>query len=133
MCRSRNDFKIYLSALFVLFCYFFNYALFYFIFIQSFCFYQNCLKVYFRMTIYFLEDFYGFICLFCYLQYIKQVFVALLCCKVSFFWTLSRILMGFYFINVIITFYIYRNIAENKSKVSVFGLFIHSTNVKPYE
>ena len=60
-------FKIYLRALFVLFCYFFNYALFYFIFIQSFCFNQNCLKVYFRMTIYFLEDFYGFICLFCYL------------------------------------------------------------------
>lgn len=26
------------------------------------------------MTIYFLEDFYGFICLFRYLQYIKQVF-----------------------------------------------------------
>ena len=60
-------FKIYLRALFVLFCYFFNYALFCFIFIQSFCFNQNCLKVYFRMTIYFLEDFYGFICLFCYL------------------------------------------------------------------
>ena len=37
------------------------------------------------------------------------------------------------FINVIITFYIYRNIAESKSKVSVFGLFIQSTNLKPYE
>lgn len=77
-------FKIYLRALFVLFCYFFNYALFYFIFIQSFCFNQNCLKLYFRMTIYFLEDFYGFICLFCYLQYIKQVFVVSLRCQASF-------------------------------------------------
>ena len=58
-CADREMiFKIYLRALFVLFCYFFNYALFYFIFIQSFCFNQNCLKVYFRMTIYFLEDFY---------------------------------------------------------------------------
>ena len=60
---SQSSFRIVL----LLFCYFFNYALFHFIFIQSFCFNQNCLKVYFRMTIYFLEDFYGFICLFCYL------------------------------------------------------------------
>ena len=58
-CADREMiFKIYLRALFVLFCYFFNYALFYFIFIQSFCFNQNCLKVYFYITIYFSEDFY---------------------------------------------------------------------------
>ena len=58
-CADREMiFNIYLRALFVLFCYFFNYALFYFIFIQSFCFNQNCLKVYFYITIYFSEDFY---------------------------------------------------------------------------
>ena len=57
-CGLRNDFQIHLRALFVLFCYFFNYALFCFIFIQSFCFNQNCLKVYFYITIYFSEDFY---------------------------------------------------------------------------
>ena len=51
---SQSSFRIVL----VLFCYFFNYALFYFIFIQSFCFNQNCLKVYFYITIYFSEDFY---------------------------------------------------------------------------
>lgn len=125
-------FKIYLRALFVLFCYFFNYALFYFIFIQSFCFNQNCLKVYFRMTMYFLDDFYGFIFLFCYLQYIKKAFL----CHCVFECHLLDFIVYFcvfYFINAIITFYIYRNIAENKSKVSVFGLFIQSTNVKPYE
>ena len=51
---SQSSFRIVL----LLFCYFFNYALFYFIFIQSFCFNQNCLKVYFYITIYFSEDFY---------------------------------------------------------------------------
>ena len=70
----------YISELFsYYFVIFFNYALFYFIFIQSFCFNQNCLKVYFRITIYFLEDFYGFICLFCYSQYVKKVFFMSLC------------------------------------------------------
>ena len=51
---SQSSFRIVL----LLFCYFFNYALFHFIFIQSFCFNQNCLKVYFYITIYFSEDFY---------------------------------------------------------------------------
>lgn len=46
------------SYCFVIILLFFNYALFYFIFIQSFCFNQNCLKVYFYITIYFSEDFY---------------------------------------------------------------------------
>ena len=51
---SQSSFRIVL----LLFCYFFSYALFHFIFIQSFCFNQNCLKVYFYITIYFSEDFY---------------------------------------------------------------------------
>ena len=61
-CGLRNDFQIHLRALFVLFCcYFVIFSIMrcsIFIFIQSFCFNQNCLKVYFYITIYFSEDFY---------------------------------------------------------------------------
>ena len=67
----RNDFQAQSKAFFASFYCFFNYVLFYFIFIQSFCFNQNCLKLHFNMIIYFLEIFCGFICSFHYLKYDK--------------------------------------------------------------
>ena len=51
---SKHNPKLFFASFYC----FFNYVLFYFIFIQSFCFNQNCLKVYFYITIYFSEDFY---------------------------------------------------------------------------
>lgn len=73
----------------------------------------------------FLEDFYGFICLFCYLQYVKQVFCYVVMLSSVIYWTLSCILMGFYFINVLLHF-IFTVILQKAKAKFLFSDFSYS-------